>query len=175
MLLEYCIQHENESSMMRLLIGPSPGKIVLPPDYKLRPGFGVTLAAGNDVVIFAYGPVMLHEALRAAEILQEKKISVKIVNMPWLNRIDAGWLQETINGSRVIYVLEDHSPVGGLGDHLLNAMSSIRRNGDTKFRKLGVVGVPACGSPAEVLSHHRLDALSIAQRVREDLHFSSSD
>ncbi len=175
MLLEYCIQHTRESCMMRLIIGPSPGKIVLPPDYKLKLGCGVVMSAGHDVVIFAYGPVMLHEALRAAEILQEKKIGAKIVNMPWLNRIDTEWLQETINGNRAVYVLEDHSPVGGLGDHLLYAMSFIRRSGDAKFRKLGVTGVPACGTPSEVLSYHRLDALSIAQRVREDLHFSSFD
>lgn len=175
MLLEYCIQQARESCMMRLIIGPSPGKIVLPPDYKLKLGCGVTMVPGDDVVIFAYGPVMLHEALRAAEILQEKKIGAKIVNMPWLNRIDTEWLQATINGNRAIYVLEDHSPVGGLGDHMLDAMSFIRRSGEAKFRKLGVTGVPACGTPAEVLSHHRLDALSIAQRVREDLHFSTFD
>jgi transketolase len=168
--LEYCVQRARESCMLRLLIGPSPGKISLPADYRLHYGEGVALTEGRDVIIFAYGPVMLHEAIRAAEILREKKISAKVVNMPWLNRVNVEWLQATLNGSRAVFVIDDHSPIGGLGDHLLSAMIYFRRPGDLIFRKLGVSGIPACGTATEALSYHRLDALSLAQRVREELH-----
>jgi transketolase len=175
MLLKYCIEETEASCMLRLIIGCSPAKISLPVNYHLSEGRGVSLMNGSDVVIFAYGPVMLNEALHAAEMLHEKKISTKVVNMPWLNRLDLEWLAETINGCKAAYVIEDHSPVGGLGDHLLSAMSLIRRSAELKFRKLGVTGIPACGTASEALSYHRLDAMSIAQRVREDLHVGTPD
>ena len=72
------------------------------------------LEDGSDAVIFAYGPVMVHEALLAAEALQERDFHLKVVSMPWLNRVDPEWLQEAVSSCPAIYVLEDHGPVGGL-------------------------------------------------------------
>ena len=38
----------------------------LPADYRLEPGRGVALTEGEDAVLFAYGPVMLSQAFKAA-------------------------------------------------------------------------------------------------------------
>ena len=70
--------------------GPSPRRIEL--DGPLAIGSGRTLREGADAVLLAYGPVMLHEALLAAELLGERGIELEVVNMPWLNRFDAEWL-----------------------------------------------------------------------------------
>ena len=65
----------------------------------------------------SYGPVMLHEALLAAEQLAESgELSVRVVAMPWLNRFDAEWLAAEVAPFDHVFVLEDHAPVGGLGD-----------------------------------------------------------
>ena len=42
--------------------------------------------------MFAYGPVLLHEVLTAAELLAEHRIDVTVVAVPWLNRFDREWL-----------------------------------------------------------------------------------
>ena len=74
-------------------------------------------------LLFGYGPVMLHEALVAADYLKKIGFRLKVVNMPWLNKIDKDWLKRIVKGQKKIFVLEDHSAVGGLGDRLLNAIN----------------------------------------------------
>lgn len=165
MALDYCVNRTENSTMLRLIIGPSPGLIRLPEHYQLSVGQGVVLREGRDAILFGYGPVMLHEALLASKILEQKGFGLKIVNMPWLNRIDSRWLREIVKSYRHLYVIEDHSPFGGLGDCLLNVMVGIDAMKQCKFTKFGVEGFSACGMPREVLSHHRLDGASLAARI----------
>ena len=166
-VLDYCLDQSPGSTMIRLIIGPSPRKIQLPDNYALTPGQGIALAEGTDAVILAYGPVMLHEALSASEALADRGFGLKIVNMPWLNRIDVDWLEETLGGTRDVYFLEDHSPVGGLGDRVISALAHADRTAGRRLRVLGVEGLPACGTPTEALRAHGLDARSLAARVLE--------
>ena len=104
--------------------------------------------------IFAYGPVMLHEALSAGEA-----VGACVVNMPWLNRVDPAWLQELVDSFEHLFVVEDHAPVGGLADTLR------RELGGRVLTVLGVEGWPACGTPAEALRFHGLDGASLAARI----------
>ncbi len=71
LVTEYCINEADENCMLRLVIGPSPERIELPKDYKFKVGVGTKLTNGNDAILFSYGPVMLHEALVAADYLQK--------------------------------------------------------------------------------------------------------
>jgi transketolase len=163
--VQYCVKEAEASCLLRLIIGPSPRAIELPASYMLKPGCGVTLAHGSDAVLFTYGPVMLHEALLAAEILRERSFHLKVVNMPWVNRVNADWLYDVIGTCRTIYALEDHAPVGGLGDTLLNALAASDLMSVRHFRKFAVEGYPAWGTPSEVLRYHGLDGDSLAARI----------
>lgn len=154
--LDYCVNQSHQSCMLRLAIGPSPRIIQLPKEYIFKKGRGAVLTEGDDAILFAYGPVMLHEALLASEILAKEKIKLKVVNMPWLNSVDTRWLEEVSAGITKVFVLEDHSLVGGLGDFLLNYLA---------VKKFGVVGLPACGRPDEVLKFHGLDGATLAARI----------
>lgn len=167
MAVQYCVTAAKESCVLRLIIGPSPRAIELPASYTFTPGCGSTLVDGSDAVLFAYGPVMLHEALVAADILRKSKTHLKVVNMPWINRVDANWLQESIGMRRAIYVLEDHAQVGGLGDTLLNVLTASGLISARHFQKFAVEGYPAWGTPPEVLRHHGLDGQSLAAKIAE--------
>ena len=167
MALKYCVYKAKSSCVLRLAIGPSPRLIELPPNYHLEPGRGVTLTDGTDAILFAYGPVMLHEGLTAAEILCQSNFYLKVVNLPWLNSIDTKWLADTASSFQNIYVLDDHAPTGGLGDQILNALVSMPWFKGCYFKKFAVEGHPACGTPQEVLQYHRLDGASIATRILE--------
>jgi transketolase len=169
MVVDYSVNEAEENCALRIIIGPSPRKIQLPQDYKLTYGKGVALTEGKDALMFAYGPVMMHEALLAHELLAERGVGLKVVNMPWLNRIDTRWLLETILPYELVFVLEDHHPAGGLGDHMLAILAEHRSNPLAKRRlvKFAVEGWPACGTPAEALQFHHLDGASLAERVLE--------
>jgi transketolase len=103
---------------------------------------------------------MLHEALLAAEELADSgALSLRVVAMPWLNRFDADWLAAEVASFEHLFVLEDHAPVGGLGDGLRAALPG------RVVTIFGVDGWPACGSPDEALRFHGLDGASLAARI----------
>ncbi len=164
--LDYCVQKSKENCVLRLAIGPSPQVIPLPDDYQFEEGQGVSLTKGTDAVLFTYGPVMLNEALLAAENCRTAGFGLEVVNMPWLNRADPDWLGQTVAKHTNIYVLEDHMLVGGLADRLLDSLVEHRLLGSRAFRRLGLDDHPKCGTPAEVLRYHGIDGESIAQRIQ---------
>jgi transketolase len=162
-MVEWAVLDAEESVAIRLAIGPSPRRIELPADARLEPGVGATLREGADAMLVSYGPVMLHEALTASELLAQRGIEAAVVALPWLNRIDPAWLAETFAGVRDVHVVEDHAPVGALGDALRRAVASLAE--PPTVTVAGVEGWPACGTPAEALRFHGLDGASLADRV----------
>jgi transketolase len=152
-LIRWAIAEATANVALRLAIGPSPRQLELPP---VVPGRGAVLREGTEMLLFAYGPVMLHEALTAAERLGGR---VEVVNMPWLNHVDPDWLADLVEPFGEIFVLEDHAPVGALGDTLRRAL-----DGRT-VTVFGVEGWPACGTPSEALRYHGLDGSSLADRM----------
>ena len=65
-----------------------------------------------------------------------------------------------LEGSGHVFVLEDHSRVGGLGD-------ALRRQMSRDVVVFGVDGWPVCGTPSEALRAHELDGASLAARILE--------
>ncbi len=165
MAVEYCVNEATDNCVLRLIISPSPRLLELPADYRLTFGRGVALTEGKDAIVFVYGPVMIHEALVAAELLAESGFGLQVINMPWLNRVDAAWLNQTLEGVHSIYVLEDHAPVGGLGDFLLNALAANGLMNGRRFEKFAIEGYPAWGTPSEALKFHGVDGASVAERI----------
>jgi len=157
-LLRWAVEEAEGDVAVRLAIGPSPRRIELPA-LALPPGRGTVLREGADAVLFAYGPVMLHEALVCAEALAEKGLALCVVNMPWLNRVDADWLAEFVSPFPRLFVLEDHASQGALADALRRALPGI------PVTAFAVEGWPACGTPSEALRFHRLDGRSLAERI----------
>jgi transketolase len=154
-LLRWAVEQADGNVAIRLAIGPSPRRIELP-RAEAGPGRGTVLHEGRDALLFAYGPVMLHEALTAAEALDGR---LQVVNMPWLNRVDAQWLSELVEPYGELFVVEDHAPVGALGD-------TLRRELDGRsVTVFGVEGWPACGTPVEALRFHGLDGAALADRI----------
>jgi transketolase len=166
--LQWCVNEAKETCLLRLVISPSPQTIELPDDYDFVFGKGTVLKDGKDAALFAYGPVLLHEALLASEELEKGGFSLKVIDMPWLNRVNEDWLEVAVDPCESIFVLDNHSPYGGLGDSLLNIMISCDGLRSKEFSKFAVEGHPACGTPKEALRSHGLDAQSLAKRIMRE-------
>lgn len=166
-VVEYCVNEAEENCMIRLVIGPSPEKIELPDNYKLKVGVGAELTEGDDAIIIGYGPVMLHEALLAHSYLKDADYGLKVVNMPWLNKVDKEWITNLTKKYKKIFVLEDHSVIGGLGDRIMDTLVSARALDGKEFEKIGLSDYPECGTPWEVLAYHGLDGMSLAKRISD--------
>jgi transketolase len=163
--LEWCVEKAPETCMIRLAISPSPRVISLPAGYTLEYGKGAVLREGTDAILFSYGPVMLNEALCAAEILEKDGFSLRVVNMPWLNRVDGGWLGKVVDGVGWIFTLDNHSTYGGLGTLLLKELHASNVSRSWKMKCFGVDEYPSCGTPGEVLGRHGIDGESLAKHI----------
>ena len=152
------------SVYLRLVSVPRDIPYSLPADYILTPGKGVTLrdSAICEVVVIGYGPVLLPEAVRAAAALSQRGHDVKVVNLPWLDRVDPAWLAETVRNARLLVTLDNHYLVGGQGEMLAAAIADLRLARQPKILRLGVDRIPECGLNDEALREHGLDANGIA-------------
>ena len=162
-LLRWAVEEAEDNVALRLAIGPSPRRIELPEGYRATPGRGTALTDGADALVLSYGPAMLHEALGAAERLAASGVTVRVVDMPWLNRVDPDWLAELADPFPELFVVEDHAPVGALADLLRRELAG------RTVHAFGVEGWPACGTPPEALRFHGLDADSLAGRIEAAL------
>ncbi|MDQ3770182.1 MAG: transketolase, partial [Actinomycetota bacterium] len=106
----------------------------------LQPGRGTLVREGGRAVIVCTGPVLLSQAMAAAQRLGD----VGVVSLPWLRDVDGDWLAG-VAGEAPIVVLDNHWHVGGQGDAVRAAL------GGRAVEVWGIDRVPACGSNEEVL------------------------
>lgn len=77
-------------------------------------GKSVTLREGTDASVIA-GGVMVHEALKAAEILAGRGLQVRVVDMFTVKPIDAEQVIDCARRTGAIVTAENHQVTGGLG------------------------------------------------------------
>jgi transketolase len=109
-------------------------------------------------VAFGYGPWLLANAWEAAERLAKQGIQIRLVNLPWLNRVDPSWLREVLGSTREVFVLDNHYLRGGQGEMLAAAIGTLGLSQPVHVTPIGVTELPECGTNDEVLAYHRLDA-----------------
>jgi len=164
LILDFCLNQTAESCYLRLVSIPCDVQYKLSKGHRPKLGHGVALTDGRDAVLFGYGPVLLPEACRAAKILSEKHgIGLKVVNLPWLNRVDAGWLKETVKDYSTVFTLDNHYLAGGQGGMITSRLAGLGLPEAPRVRQFGVETIPVCGQNDEVLRAHRLDADSLAK------------
>lgn len=167
MLLDWAVNRNPASTYMRLVSIPCEVGYSLPTAYVPECGRGATLREGTDIIVISYGPVMLPIAAEAAEALAHEGISVKVVNLPWLNVVDVEWLAQTIEGTRAVVAIDNHYIVGGQGDRIADALASMADA--PALTRMGLTRVPPSGQNAEVLEAVGLSASSVIAAVRKAL------
>ncbi len=75
---------------------------------------------GTDVSIFACGH-MVWNAIQAGAALQEKGLSVDVINIHTIKPLDEGAVLNSIRKTRCAVTVEEHNIIGGLGDAIAQA------------------------------------------------------
>ncbi len=122
----------------------APGFPVLyPDDFNFQIGKAIEYRSGSDVAIISTGSV-LAEAIGAADILQSKGISARVIDMHTIKPLDTEMLDKVIRENKLIITVEEHSVIGGLGGAIAeyktrfsNAPKQIICGLSDDFRKLG--------------------------------------
>ena len=165
-LFDYLVNESDESAYLRLVSVKWP----MPFEYqggKVTRGHGWTAREGTDVVVFGYGPWLLANAWHAAEELAKDGVSVKLVNLPWLNHVDPAWLKQAIGSCRTIVTLDNHYVHGGQGEMIAAAVAALGLTPAARVTSIGVAELPECGTNDEVLAYHGLDIAGMTARLRQ--------
>jgi len=93
--------------------------------YRFEIGKGSVLAEGEDVTIVATG-IMVEQALAARELLAERGIRARVVNMATIKPIDTALLIECAEKTGAIVTAEEHNVIGGLGGAVCEALADCR-------------------------------------------------
>ena len=129
-------------------------------------GSKVLRESEKDVVTIVAAGVTVFEALKAYGVLRNEGIAVRIIDAYSLQPIDQATLLVAGHqtGGRIVTV-EDHYPIGGLGDAVSEAVAC----DDMSVERLAVRVVPRSGGSAELLERFGISAHKIAEAVRRQL------
>jgi transketolase len=166
-LVDYAVNTAPDSVYLRLVSVKWPVPFSYPSHHKVEMGRGWMVRDGTDAVVFAYGPWLLSNAFEATEEIEASSgASIRLVNLPWLNRIDLRWLREVVGGRRSIVTLDNHYLKGGQGEMIAAAIAELGLEPAARVWRVGVTALPECGTNDEVLSHHKLDVASLVSSLR---------
>ena len=166
-LLDWCLETHDGPSFLRMASLPAEIDWDVPAGWRPQPGQGFEIAPGGDAVLIGSGPILLAQAVKASRALAERGVGLQVVNLPWLNRIDAGWIAGLAKGKRLVVTLDDHYLDGGQGEKVMAALA--RAGVAIATLNLGLSDIPPSGQPGEVLDRLGLDASGIAAKVQAAL------
>lgn len=140
--------------------------------YKNEEAFAVGKAkvlksTAKDQVLVIGAGVTLHEALKAADMLANTDVHIRVLDPFTIKPIDAQTIIKNAKetGGRIITV-EDHYAEGGLGEAVVSAVS-LERN--IIVKKLAVHEVPRSGPPNVLIDSYGISARKIVAAVEEIL------
>jgi transketolase len=86
-------------------------------DLPFEIGKAQIFSEGTDVSIFACGH-MVWKAIEAGKVLQERGISVEVINIHTIKPIDTEAVIRSITKTKCAVTAEEHNIIGGLGDSI---------------------------------------------------------
>ena len=129
-------------------------------------GKAQVISEGTDVSIFACGH-LVWKAIEAGRILEEKGISVEIINIHTIKPLDSAAVLASISKTKCAVTCEEHNVIGGLGDSIAQLAS---KNLPIPIEFIGTNDTfGESGTPAQLLTKYGLDAPNIVEAVEKVL------
>jgi len=105
---------EHEGPVYVRLTGGPGYPVMYPEDFVFRLGKAIEYRTGSDIAFVSNGS-LLAEAVGAADILQKRGISARVVDMHTVKPLDTEMLDKVFAENELVVTVEEHSSVGGLG------------------------------------------------------------
>ena len=122
------------------------------------------ISDGKDVSIFGCGH-LVWKAIEAGRILEEKGISVEIINIHTIKPLDVAAVLESIAKTRCAVTCEEHNIIGGLGDSIAQVAA---KNLPIPIEYIGTNDTfGESGKPTELLTKYGLDTPNIVEAVEK--------
>jgi transketolase len=138
---------------------------VMPEDYELAPDTVVRLREGEEVALVSTG-VQTARTARAAELLQERGVSVAHFHVPFLKPLSDATVLSALGGFHEVITVEEHSVMGGLGGLVAEVIAAGSRT--TRVRRIGLADEWSESGPnAFLLERYGLSAERVADQVAD--------
>lgn len=145
-------------------LGREPVPNLFDDQYQPEIGKAVRLKEGKAATIIATG-IMVEKALAAAETLNQKGTTVRVLNIHTIKPIDAAEIIKAAWETGAIVTAEEHSVIGGLSSAVAEV---VVQNHPVPIEFVGVKDrFGQSGKPAELLEEYGLTAAKIVEAVEK--------
>jgi transketolase len=135
-------------------------------DMKFEIGKAQVLSEGKDISIFACGH-LVWKAIEAGKILEEKGISVEVINIHTIKPLDEEAILASIRKTKCAVTAEEHNILGGLGDSIAHVAA---KNFPVPIEFIGTKDTfGESGKPVELLKKYGLDTPDIVAAAEKVL------
>ena len=132
----------------------------------LEEGVSREVRAGDDVAVLAFGR-MVSQARAAADILAQRGIEARVVDMRWIKPLDRAAIEKAAQ-TKLVVTVEEGIVSGGAGEGVLEVLSQL--GSSTPSLVLGIDdGFVSQGKVDLLLQEIGLDAEGIARSIEEKL------
>lgn len=119
---------------------------------------------GTDVSIFACGH-MVWKAIEAGKILEEKGVSVEVVNIHTIKPLDEEAVLKSIQKTKCAVTVEEHNIIGGLGDAIAQVAA---KHFPVPIEYIGTKDTfGESGTPTQLLTKYGLDTPNVLEAVEK--------
>lgn len=119
---------------------------------------------GTDVSIFACGH-MVWKAIEAGKQLEEKGLSVEVVNIHTIKPLDTEAILKSIRKTKCAVTVEEHNVIGGLGDSVAQVAA---KHFPIPIEYIGTNDTfGESGTPTQLLTKYGLDTPNIVEAVEK--------
>ena len=136
--------------------------IIYDENQKFEIGKAVQIGEGTDATIFATG-VTVSEAIKAQEILENKGIKVRVVDIHTVKPIDKDMIIKCAKETKKLISVEDHNVIGGLGSAISEVLTE---EYPVKLVRMGINDTfGKSGKATELMNYFGITAENIVEKV----------
>ena len=137
--------------------------VIYTDDTTFKIGKGIQIGEGKDGTIFATGDI-LNEVLIAQELLLKDGKDLRVCDMYSIKPIDRELIKKSASETGLLFSVENHSIIGGLGSAIADVLCEECPKMLTKIGINDTFG--RSGRSEDLLKYYKLDAVSIAKQIK---------
>ena len=114
-----------------------------------------------DEITLVGAGITLYECLKAYDILKERGVSVRVIDLYSIKPLDTATLHLAARETKGLIVVEDHHQAGGIAEAIRSELEDIQ----IPIRSLSVQEIPRSGTSEELLQFEQINVDSIVEQV----------
>lgn len=145
-----------------LRLGRLPSPAIYEENQKFEIGKAVQIGDGTDATVFATG-ITVAEAIKAKEILEEKGVNIRVVDIHTIKPIDVDTIVRCARETKKLISIEDHNIIGGLGGTISEVLTEYEPK---KLVRMGIKDTfGKSGKAQELMQYFGIVADNIVEEI----------